>query len=123
LTSTGAFSSHFELYRAAMEQCGADVSRIDSFVDVIRCRQGIEKALAVAAVPPPARRFVQSTFDTIDSGSVPRIAAAFTLGREDVIPDMFRRLVADLSQETGGQFALFLHYLERHIRIDGEEHG
>src|SRR5713226_3283759 len=28
----GGYISHFELYRAAMEQCGADTSRVDAFL-------------------------------------------------------------------------------------------
>ena len=32
----GGYISHFELYRAAMEQCGADISRVDSFLEALR---------------------------------------------------------------------------------------
>jgi len=47
----GGFASHFELYRAAMEQCGADISPIDSFVAGIRRGERVEVALARAAAP------------------------------------------------------------------------
>lgn len=119
----GAFASHFELYRAAMQQCGADVSCIDRFVDLVRCGVSVRDALARANAPSAARRFVSSTFETIESGSLPCIAAAFTLGREEIIPAMFTRLLADLSRRSGGRLALFLDYLDRHVRIDGERHG
>ena len=36
---------------------------------------------------------------------------------------MFRALVADLNRATDGAFATFIWYLERHIEVDGEDHG
>lgn len=50
------------------------------------------------------------------------LAAAFGLGREDVIPGMFRQLVAGLAQNHPG-LQLFQIYLQRHIELDGDEHG
>ena len=51
------------------------------------------------------------------------MAAAFTFGREDVIPDIFRELVRDLNTQHPGAFTKFIWYLERHIEVDGEDHG
>ena len=48
---------------------------------------------------------------------------AFTFGREDAIPNMFRSLVRDLNRTMGGDLGLFVWYLERHIEVDGDEHG
>ncbi len=50
------------------------------------------------------------------------IAAAFALGREDLIPDMFRALVLDLERCFPGQWDLMRRYLERHIHLDEEHH-
>ncbi|MBK7878300.1 MAG: DUF3050 domain-containing protein [Planctomycetes bacterium] len=119
----GGYTSHFELYRAAMEEAGADTRRVDAFVGRIRLGATVEDALERAETPLAARRFVLDTFATLRTHSLPRIAAAFTLGREDVIPDMFVRLVDDLSRDSGGRLALFREYLERHIHLDGERHG
>src|SRR5260221_9448804 len=119
----GGYLSHFELYRAAMQQCGADSSRIDAFLRHVTGGISVQVALTRASAPAAAQRFVLSTFQTIESGSVPRIAAAFTLGREDIIPDMFRRLVADLSRQSRDRLSRFLDYIDRHIRLDGERHG
>jgi hypothetical protein len=52
-----------------------------------------------------------------------RIAAAFTIGREDIIPEMFVRLLEDLSRTHGPRLTLFSDYFARHIQIDGERHG
>jgi len=117
------YTSHFELYRAAMLDAGADLSRIDTFVGRIRDGESIQDALREAKAPQPAQVFILSTFATIRSRSLPRIAAAFTLGREDIIPGMFVRLADDLSRSPGGRLALLRDYLERHIHVDGEQHG
>jgi hypothetical protein len=119
----GGYVSYFELYHAAMLECGADVSCVDSFVAQVERGDAVSVSLARAGAPPTARCFVESTFATIESGSIARIAAAFTIGREEVIPEMFTRIVADLSRASGGRLERFVDYLDRHIRIDGERHG
>jgi hypothetical protein len=114
----GRAISHFELYLEAMREAGADVGRIDSLLG--RAAAG---ALDFDGLPGAAAQFVRSTFDLIGSGGAHELAAAFTFGREDVIPDMFRSLVRDLNARQGGRFAKFQWYLERHIEVDGEDHG
>ena len=117
------YSSHFELYRAAMEQCGASVAAIDALLAELCAGSALAPALERCGAPPAARAFVGETFALIQGGSLPAVAAAFTLGREDVIPDMFTRLVGDLSRQHGGRLSRLIDYLERHIRMDGERHG
>lgn len=119
----GGYTSHFELYRSAMLEAGADTRGIDAFVARLQGGEEVEAALRGADAPLAARRFVLDTFAILRTNSLPRIAAAFTLGREDVIPDMFVRLVDDLSRDSGGRLGLFREYLERHIHLDGERHG
>src|SRR5438034_3082987 len=111
----GGYTSHFELYRSAMAEILADVTPIDRLMLRISRGEAVPVALINAGIPEPARRFVLSTFSTIESRSVPRIAAAFTLGREDIIPDMFTRLVDDLSRSSGGRLSRLRDYLDRHI--------
>ncbi len=79
--------------------------------------------LVLETAPAAARHFVETTFRVIREGSIAAQAAAFTFGREDAIPTMFRSLVRDLNREMGGDLGQFLWYLERHIEVDGEEHG
>ena len=59
----------------------------------------------------------------IDGGKPHEIAAAFTYGREDLIPDMFGALVSQLQRDFPGRFETFRYYLDRHIELDGDEHG
>lgn len=120
-TFEGGATSHFELYLKAMASCGADTSGIDRLVAALRSGATVEQALA--DVPREAAEFVRSTFGFIATGTPHRIAAAFTFGREDVIPEMFSEFVRGLDAELPGRVALFRYYLERHIEMDGDEHG
>lgn len=114
----GRPASHFELYLEAMEQAGADTAPMQAVLQQARLGK-----LVLDGVPHAARSFVESTFRVIREGSVAAQAAAFTFGREDAIPAMFRSLVRDLNQQMGGDLSQFIWYLERHIEVDGDEHG
>ncbi len=120
--SEGGYTSHFELYRAAMAQSGANASGIDGFLDRLGRGDPWYGALEQARVPEAARIFVRATWDILGSKSTHSIAAAFTFGREDLIPDMFRALVLDLDERFPNQLGLLRYYLERHIQLDEEHH-
>ncbi len=117
----GRAASHFELYLEAMERAGASTEVIRGVVRRVATTPRAEVDLQAA--PPAARAFVEATFRVIRTGSLAAQAAAFTFGREDAIPGMFRALVRDLNAEMGGDLSQFVWYLERHIEVDGEEHG
>ena len=120
---TGGFASHFELYRRTMDRSGANTADIDGFLDALRLGQPVSTAIESPAVPDPARRFVRQTFRLIDGGNLCAIASAFTFGREDLLPAVFQRIVDELSVEAGGKLEDFRYYLDRHIGLDGDEHG
>ena len=114
----GRTASHFEFYLEAMARAGARTEAIQDVVEHARVGK-----LHLEAVPPAARTFVESTFRVIREGSLAAQAAAFSFGREDAIPDMFRSFVRDLNREMEGDLGQFVWYLERHIEVDGDEHG
>lgn len=118
----GGYASHFELYLEAMQDVGADTAPIQIFLDALRGRAWSE-ALVDAKASPAVAGFVGATMEVAASGKVHQIAAAFALGREDIIPDVFRRVVAALERQAPGQFERFRYYLERHITTDEERHG
>lgn len=115
----GRTVSHFELYLEAMKQSSADTAPIQS---LLKRLHSMPLVPALAEIPDEARAFVQGTFALIETGNLHAMAAAFTFGREDLIPDMFRAFVRDLSHRSH-EFSIFAWYLERHIEIDGEDHG
>jgi hypothetical protein len=115
--------SHFELYVRAMEECGADTAPIRRLVAAVADGRSIERALEVANAPESVREFVLTTFDIIGTNKPHVVAAAFTFGREDLIPDMFRQLVGDLGNRFPGQLDTFTYYLNRHIELDEDVHA
>lgn len=119
----GGVASHFEIYLAAMEETGASTASITNFIDALRNGATVEDALEIASPPPGVREFVRHTFAIIRSGSLPAIASAFTYGREDLIPDMFGEMVAQLHTAEPEKLATYRYYLDRHIELDGDEHG
>ncbi len=123
LAPGGGHLSHFELYRAAMRDAGADGRPIDALLDGLRAGLLPDAALRRSGLPPAAQAFARATLDVALSGEVHRIAAAFAWGREDVIPDMFRRLVEALAEREPARWGRLRHYLERHVERDGEAHG
>jgi hypothetical protein len=114
------FISHFELYLEGMRQAGADTTRIDAFIGLLRAGQPVLSSLRKAGVPRPAAEFVATTWKFIEDAPVHCQAAAFAFGREDLIPDMFDQ-VAALNAEFGA-LSMFVDYLRRHIQVDSEEH-
>ena len=110
----GNASSHYEMYLEAMKQCGANTSPIEDFVSTISSGN-------IPSVNQGVDSFLRSTFDVIDSKEPHKIASAFTFGREDLIPDMFTSIVEQYN--TNNKLDKFVYYLERHIELDGGEHG
>jgi hypothetical protein len=53
---------------------------------------------------------------------VVEVASFFFFGREDVIPEMFQRLLR-LWGNAKAEVPHFAFYLERHIKLDGDSHG
>jgi hypothetical protein len=119
----GRAASHFELYLEAMRECGASTAGIDDALAALRRGESVDQALSLPVVPEGARAFSRSTFSILQQNELHKAAAAFTFGREDLIPDMFRGLVRDLDRQLAGRLGRFVWYLERHIEVDGEEHG
>lgn len=83
----------------------------------------MDDAFEIAKTPVAAKRFVNSTFELIDSNLVHAQSSAFTFGREDLIPHMFYSMVTDLQKKFPDQLSKFKYYLERHIEVDGDHHS
>jgi hypothetical protein len=58
-------------------------------------------------------------------GRTEEVVAAFFYGREDIIPDMFRRFLETLydTQHANKSLRYFIYYIDRHIDLDGDSHG
>lgn len=117
----GAAISHCELYIQAMQDVGASTQCIDRFLGMIGKGVDVEVALTRAEVPRAARVFVRHTLDTVMTGSTVEVLSSFVFGREDLIPEMFQRLLP--RWEDSRQATRFAYYVKRHIELDGDDHG
>ena len=115
------YVSHFDLYILAMLEVGADINPVMNLINSVK-EAGHTRNYAPGKWPvSSALKFVDHTLSTLNKGSH-CIAASFCYGREDVIPSMFTRIVNQLDISLIDA-PTFHYYLERHIQIDGDEHG
>ncbi|TXD46667.1 DUF3050 domain-containing protein [Polaribacter sp. IC073] len=121
--ANGVIKSHYEMYLTAMFEVGAKTANINNFINELRGNGSIEKPLENLEVPTAVKEFLNFTFETIKTNKNHLIAAAFTFGREDVIPDMFINIIEKASLENRKSYDSFTYYLKRHIELDGDEHG
>lgn len=121
--AAGIRKSHFELYLEAMDQCQADTKPVKYFLSLLQSGKSLGEACSLAKVPLAAQEFMGFTFSLIESRRYPLQSAAFTFGREDLIPKMFISIVSDLNQTFPAQLDILKYYMERHIEVDGDHHS
>ena len=119
--SGATHASHFESYLHAMTEVGANTQPISEFIEIVN-EQGIDAALQLPSVPESAKAFMAFTFEIIERDKPHLLTAALAYGREDLVPQLFQSLEDGL--QISPKLAPNLYaYLERHIQLDGEEHG
>ena len=120
----GEVKSHFGMYIDSMDQIEANTAPIKKFTNAIQNGASIDTAAAMIEMHPTIKAFLDLTFGVIAEGKPHCIAAAFTFGREDVIPDMFLEIIQQSKTSAeDGRYSKLLYYLNRHIELDGDEHG
>ena len=119
----GGFASHFELYLKAMERCEASTTQIEKFVAAIRNGTGPLIALENARIPDCTRQFVYRTLSTATHSQSCELAASFAYGREHLLPEVFDRVIDEVGELGNQRLGYFVHYLRRHIEVDGDSHG
>ena len=126
----GNAKSHFELYIEAMQDCGADISKITYLIQLLREWKSVRTALSQIDIASSIKEFVSFSFDVIETKKAHKIAVVFTFGREDLIPDMFTSILKDMKAELKGNskqsaesIKKLIYYFDRHIELDGDHHS
>ena len=123
LDKDGKSVSHFEMYLNAMRQINANTQRIEKLLDRLKEGNDIFDTIDEAGLPEYVANFLNFTFRIIKEGKTHKIAAVFTFGREDLIPDMFISMIKRMNIENERKFDQIIYYFERHIEVDGDSHG
>lgn len=118
-------ASHYELYLDAMRQAGANTRPVNHFIKTLQRSFKVKDILKynLAEIDKSVLHYLRANYAIVKRGKVHEMAAAFTYGREDLIPDMFTEIVKELHAKFPGQLDAFVYYLDRHIELDGDEHG
>ena len=123
LDKDGNSVSHFEMYLNAMRQINANTQSIEKLLGRLKVGNNIFEAIDRAELPEHVSNFLNFTFRIIEEGKTHKIAAVFTFGREDLIPDMFISMIKRMNRENDRKFDRIIYYFERHIEVDGDSHG
>ena len=106
-----------------MTRFGAPTDKIDRLVDDLREGLSLQQSLRNTEVSRPIQQFIEHTFEVIESDDLCCMVSAFTFGREDLLPDLFERIVDEIDRKTVGGLTEFKYYLLRHVDLDRGEHG
>lgn len=122
ISLSGERQSHFEMYLEAMQTANANnntiLELINTNFEIVTIKE------ATASLPESIQNFLAFTFDTIKKGNLHEIAAIFTFGREDLIPEMFTAIIEKIQLNfPESDLTLIKYYFDRHIELDGDEHG
>jgi hypothetical protein len=124
LAMDGSRSSHFEMYLDAMQACGANTQPILDFLEHVKVTKNIFVAIKQSDLHPNVKAFLDFTFRVVEEGDAHQIAAAFTFGREDLIPSMFTEILKQFqAQFPESDLSKLIYYFERHIELDADDHG
>lgn len=124
LNLDGKRSSHFEMYVDAMRDCGAKTDEVDAFIQNVIDTKNVFVAIKQSKLHPNVKAFLDFTFRVIEEGKTHKIAASFTFGREDLIPNMFTQILKSFQQNfPKTDLSKLIYYFERHIELDADEHG
>ena len=114
--------SHFSMYLESMDEINANRKNINEFLNFLEQGLDVEQALNRIKADDKIKEFVNYTFSIIKKNKPHLTAAAFTYGREDVIPEIFIKIIKELDPKNK-KYSNLKYYLDRHIEIDGDTHG
>ena len=124
INQAGKRKSHYELYLDAMIDIGAEIEFPTKTINKIASSQNIFISIDKLEIHENIKEFLKFTFSVIKEGKPHKIAAIFTFGRENLIPNMFNEILREFEKNvTEGDLSKLIYYFERHIELDEDEHG
>ena len=124
INQVGERKSHYELYLDAMIDIGAKTEIPVEIINEIANSENIFNAIENIKIHPNIKNFLNFTFSVINEGKPHKIAAIFTFGRENLIPNMFNEILREFEKNVSeGDISKLIYYFERHIELDEDEHG
>ena len=123
INKDGVPMSHFEMYLESMNQVGASTQAMKHFLSTLHASTTIQQHIESTKLPSYIKEFLKFTFEVIESNKTHVVAAVFTFGREDLIPDMFIEMIRNINNDSNLDLSHLIYYLERHIEVDAGEHG
>lgn len=115
-------TSHFMYYVEALKVLDKSCTHITQFLNDLNSNIGYKKLITKSYIPKPANKFMKTTYEFCNT-SVLEAAAAFTFGRENLVPTLFNPIIEEIKRSKNEQLTKFSTYLQRHIQLDGEEHS
>lgn len=112
------FMSHFNLYIQAMEEVGADTSRI---TNLINSDLNSDSDFTLFNIPTCSKNFINTAYKMLSKKKLHIDAALFTYGRETTLPMMFTNILRTVKKVNNTEKLSI--YLKRHIDIDSNRHG
>ena len=124
INQAGKRKSHYELYLDAMIDIGAEIEFPTKTINKIASSENIFMSIDKLEIHENIKEFLKFTFSVIKEGKPHKIAAIFTFGRENLIPNMFNEILREFEKNvTEGDISKLIYYFERHIELDEDEHG
>ncbi len=120
----GQRKSHYELYIDAMIDIGAKIKFPIKNINEIASSKNVFASIDSLELHKNIKEFLQFTFSVIEEGKPHKIAAIFTFGRENLIPNMFNEILREFEKNIKDKdISKLIYYFERHIELDEDEHG
>ena len=120
----GERKSHYELYIEAMIDIGAKIEFPTKNINEIASSKNVFASIDNLELHKNIKEFLRFTFSVIEEGKPHKIAAIFTFGRENLIPNMFNEILREFEKNIKDKdISKLIYYFERHIELDEDEHG
>ena len=115
-------TSHFAYYVKAFQTFQPNNSTLTRFLADLHNQLDYKTLITQPYIPKDVQQFLNFSYTSIQT-SLLHTAAAFTFGREALVPDLFEPIINQPNIKSNTTLMAFRAYLQRHIELDGEHHS